>query len=36
VTKLEFGDPIELTEQQFEELAAAFFAELERKFVAPG
>ena len=36
VTKLEFGDSIELTERQFEELAAAFFAELERKFVAPG
>jgi hypothetical protein len=36
VTKLEFGDPIELTEPQFEQLAAAFFAELERKFVAPG
>ncbi len=36
VTKLEFGDAIELGEQQFEQLAAAFFAELERKFVAPG
>ena len=36
VTKLEFGDAIELSEQQFEQLAAAFFAELERKFVAPG
>ena len=35
VTKLEFGDAIELGEQQFEQLAAAFFAELERKFVAP-
>ena len=34
VTKLEFGDPIQLTEPQFEQLAAAFFAELERKFVA--
>ena len=36
VTKLEFGDAIELSEQQFEQLAAAFFAELERKFVATG
>jgi hypothetical protein len=33
VTKLEFGDPIRLSESDFERLAGAFFAELERKFL---
>jgi hypothetical protein len=32
VTKLDFGDSIRLTEQQFEQLATAFFAELDRRF----
>jgi len=34
VTKLHAGDRIALTAAQFEQLAAAFFAELERRFVA--
>jgi len=33
VTKLEIGDQIRLTEKQFERLAAAFFKELEQKFL---
>ena len=33
VLKLRFGDPIRSTEEQFERLAAAFFAELKLKFV---
>ena len=33
VLKLRFGDPIRNTEEQFERLAAAFFAELKLKFV---
>jgi hypothetical protein len=33
VTQLKIGDRIQLTEDQFERLSAAFFAELERKFV---
>jgi hypothetical protein len=33
VTKLQFGEPIQLTQDQFERLSAAFFAELERKFL---
>jgi hypothetical protein len=33
VLKLQFGDTIALNEEQFERLAAAFFAELERRFV---
>jgi hypothetical protein len=32
VLKLEIGDPIRLSEDDFERLSAAFFAELERKF----
>ena len=32
VTKLELGDPIRLTAQQFDALSAAFFADLEQKF----
>jgi hypothetical protein len=31
VLKLQIGDPIRLTADQFERLAAAFFAELEDK-----
>jgi hypothetical protein len=33
VVQLKVGDPIRLTEEQFERLSAAFFAELERRFV---
>jgi hypothetical protein len=33
VTKLQIGDPIKLSEEQFERLTAAFFSELERKFL---
>jgi hypothetical protein len=33
VVKLKVGDPIQLTEEQFERLAAAFFDELKRKFL---
>ena len=33
VLQLEIGDPIRLSQGDFERLSAAFFAELERKFV---
>jgi len=33
VLKLNVGDPIRLTEEEFERLSAAFFAELERRFL---
>jgi hypothetical protein len=33
VLKLNIGDPIELTEEEFERLSVAFFAELERRFL---
>jgi hypothetical protein len=33
VLKLNIGDPIKLTRAEFERLAAAFFAELERRFL---
>lgn len=33
VLKLNIGDPIQLTEEDFEHLSAAFFAELERRFL---
>lgn len=33
VLKLNIGDPIRLTEEEFERLSAAFFAELERRFL---
>ena len=33
VVKLQIGDPIKLTESDFERLSSAFFAELERKFL---
>lgn len=33
VTKLRVGDPIRLTADQFDRLSAAFFAEIERKFL---
>jgi hypothetical protein len=33
VVKLHVGDPIRLTEAEFERLCAAFFAELERRFL---
>jgi hypothetical protein len=33
VLKLKVGDPIELTAMDFERLSAAFFADLERKFL---
>lgn len=33
VLKLEIGDPIRLTAKDFERLSAAFFSELERKFL---
>ena len=33
VVKLKVGDQIRLTEEDFERLSAAFFAELERKFL---
>jgi hypothetical protein len=33
VVQLRIGDSIRLTAEQFERLAAAFFAELERKFL---
>ncbi len=33
VVKLHIGDPIRLTEEEFERLSAAFFAELERRFL---
>jgi len=32
IVKLHIGDPIRLTEEEFERLSAAFFAELERRF----
>lgn len=34
VVKLKIGDRIQLTAAEFERLSAAFFAELERKFLA--
>ena len=34
VLKLQLGDPIRLTTDQFERLAAAFFAELDARFVS--
>ena len=33
VVKLKVGDQIRLTEKEFERLSAAFFAELQRKFL---
>jgi hypothetical protein len=33
VLKLKVGDPIHLTAAEFDRLAAAFFADLERKFL---
>ena len=33
VTKLQFGEPIQLTLEQFERLSEAFFTDLERKFL---
>lgn len=36
VTKIQFGDRIQLTEDQFERLAEACFADLEAKFVTEG
>ena len=33
VTKLHIGDPVRLTAEDFERLSAAFFAEIERKFL---
>jgi hypothetical protein len=33
VLKLNVGDPIELTEEEFDRLSVAFFAELERRFL---
>ncbi len=33
VVKLQVGDPIKLTESDFERLSSAFFAELERRFL---
>src|SRR6266536_1318828 len=33
IVKLHIGDPIRLTEEEFERLSAAFFAELERRFL---
>jgi hypothetical protein len=33
VTKLQFGDSIQLSAEQFERLATAFFGEIEEKFV---
>jgi hypothetical protein len=33
VLKLQIGDPIRVTAEEFERLAAAFFAEIERKFL---
>jgi hypothetical protein len=33
VLKLNIGDPIQLTEEDFERLSAAFFTELERRFL---
>jgi hypothetical protein len=33
VVKLNIGDPIRLTEEEFERLSEAFFAELERRFL---
>jgi hypothetical protein len=33
VVKLKIGDQIRLTAEEFERLSAAFFAELERKFL---
>ena len=33
VTKLAFGEPIQLTLEQFEQLSDAFFTDLERKFL---
>jgi hypothetical protein len=33
VLKLNVGDPIRLTEAEFERLSAAFFAELQRRFL---
>jgi hypothetical protein len=35
VVKLNVGDKIRLTAEEFERLSAAFFAELERKFLEP-
>jgi hypothetical protein len=34
VVKLKIGDKIRLTAEEFEHLSAAFFAELERKFLS--
>jgi hypothetical protein len=33
VLKLQIGDPIRVTAEEFERLAAAFIAEIERKFL---
>ena len=33
VAKIQFGDPIRLSAEQFERLSTAFFVELERKFL---
>jgi hypothetical protein len=33
VVKLQIGDPIRLTEEEFERLSAAFLAEIERRFL---
>ena len=33
VVKLEIGDPIRLTAEQFKRLSSAFFAEIERRFL---
>jgi hypothetical protein len=33
VAKIQFGDPIRLSVEQFERLSTAFFVELERKFL---
>jgi hypothetical protein len=34
VLKLKFGERIRLTEEEFENLSTAFFAELARRFVS--
>jgi len=35
VLKLEVGDPIKISAADFERLSAAFFTELERRFLQP-